>query len=157
MISSEAKAVLTCRAPADVVNMAVLWGLGQERGMETVSREARTVVVQAEMKRRSFRGVIDVVYGGEPSERPVGEENAVNRKQENRKRKASALETESVEDSPPPKPVSKREQKRQAKKAKLENAKAQESKDSAHTASAPTVDVLPGTHSPGKESRNRLN
>ena len=60
IISSEAKRAITCRSPADVVNLAVLWGFNQDVATEGVGREARSVVVQAEMKRRSFRGVIDV-------------------------------------------------------------------------------------------------
>ncbi|KAL6715786.1 RNA-binding RNA processing protein rpp1 [Lecanora helva] len=121
IISSEAKSALACRAPADVVNMAVLWGLGQERGMEAVGREARSAAMQAEMKRRSFRGVIDVIYGGEKTERSAAEEKMNEGQKANGKRKASA-----IEENLPAKPISKREQKRQANKARAENAKAQE-------------------------------
>ncbi|KAF2146523.1 uncharacterized protein K452DRAFT_199289, partial [Aplosporella prunicola CBS 121167] len=65
IISSEAKAAIGCRGPFDAVNLAAVWGLGQERGHEAVSKEARAVVVSAQLKRSSFRGVVDVVYGGE--------------------------------------------------------------------------------------------
>ena len=150
VISSEAKRALACRGPADVVNLAVLWGLGQERGMEAVGKEARSVVVQAEMKRRSFRGVIDVVYGGEKPER-TPEKSTKGRqekgkqekgkqekgKQEKGKRKAEILEEDEARTgNAMPKAISKREQKRQAKKAKLdaskdvENAPKEASKDS---------------------------
>ncbi|CAF9928091.1 MAG: hypothetical protein ALECFALPRED_003948 [Alectoria fallacina] len=122
VISSEAKRALACRGPADVVNLAVLWGLGQDKGMEAVGNEARSVVVQAEMKRRSFRGVIDVVYGGEKSERVP--ENSAKGKQEKGKRKADVLEKNEAERvNATPKPISKREQKRQAKKARLDTGK----------------------------------
>ena len=118
IISSEAKRALACRGPADVVNLAVLWGLGQEKGMEAVGKEARSVVVQAEMKRRSFRGVIDVVYGGE---KPKQErESSAQGKQEKGKRKADVLEVDKSEGNNAPKPISKREQKRRAKKARLD-------------------------------------
>ena len=123
VISSEAKRALACRGPADVVNLAVLWGLGQERGMEAVGKEARSVVVQAEMKRRSFRGVVDVIYGGEKPERES--ENPTKEKQEKGKRKAEVLkEGRFAEGDATPKPISKREQKRQAKKARLDTGTA---------------------------------
>lgn len=126
VISSEAKRALACRGPADVVNLAVLWGLGQEKGMEAVGKEARNVVVQAEMKRRSFRGVIDVVYGGE---KPQREKNSVKGKKETGKRKANVMgEDEAGGISSTPKPISKREQKRQAKKARLETGNSSENK-----------------------------
>ena len=91
--------------------------------MEAVGKEARSVVVQAEMKRRSFRGVIDVVYGGE---KPVREpENPTKGKQEKGKRKAEVLEEGGVaKGDATPKPISKREQKRQAKKARLNTSTA---------------------------------
>ncbi len=126
VISSETKRALACRGPADVVNLAVLWGLGQEKGMEAVGKEARGVVVQAEMKRRSFRGVIDVVYGGEKSEREPGK--SAKGKQEKGKRKADVLEGNNGGLDATPKPISKREQKRQAKKARLETGKNAEDK-----------------------------
>ena len=127
VISSEARRAMACRGPADVVNLAVLWGLGQERGMEAVSKEARSVVVQAKMKRTSFRGVIDVVYGGEKPEREP--DKSTKGKQEKGKRKAEVLkENETGRSDATPKPISKREQKRQAKKARLDTGKDLESR-----------------------------
>ena len=126
IMSSEARRALACRGPADVINMAVLWGLGQERGVEAVGREARSVVMQAEMKRRSHGGVVDVVYGGEKHETSVQDEKAAKLKQSKSKRKAEVLENQGEEVGDSPRPISKREQKRQAKKVRLENAKAQE-------------------------------
>ncbi|KAK4692950.1 ribonuclease P/MRP protein subunit RPP1, partial [Lecanoromycetidae sp. Uapishka_2] len=124
VISSEARRALACRGPADVINMGVMWGLGQERGTEAVGREARSVVVQAGMKRSSFRGVIDVVYGGEKPERPTHEDKEGKNQPSEGKRKAAAMEGEAEESMVLPKPISKREQKRQAKKARLEHATA---------------------------------
>lgn len=125
VISSEAKRALACRGPADVVNLAVMWGLGQEKGMEAVGNEARGVVAQAEMKRRSFRGVIDVVYGGEKPEKEP--EKSAKGKQGKDKRKADVLgEDEAGGGNATPKPISKREQKRQAKKARLDTGKSSE-------------------------------
>ena len=125
-MSSEARRALACRGPADVINMAVLWGLGQGRGVEALGREARSVVMQAEMRRRSYGGVVDVVYGGEKHEPPMLEEKAARAKSLKGKRKAEVMENQGEEVDNSPKPLSKREQKRQAKKARLENAKADE-------------------------------
>ena len=126
IISSEAKRALVCRGPWDVINLAALWGLGQERGNEAVGREARSVVVQAEVKRRSFRGVVDVVYGGEkPIRVDVEKEKAEKITSGMTKRKADALEQGvREEEEEQTKPISKRERKRQAKKAKFEATKA---------------------------------
>ena len=127
IISSEATKALACRGPADVINLAVMWGLHEERGAETVGREARSVVVQAGTKRRSFRGVIDVVFGSsEPANLRTGEK-ATKREADKRKRKAAALEDESAMMEISPKPVSKREQKRQAKKARQESSRPERS------------------------------
>ena len=118
IISSEAKTALACRSPADVMNLAAMWGLQQERGAEAVGREARSVVVQAEMKRHSFRGVIDVVCGGDDNPRPEGLDNPVQTQQKKAKRKADVLDNDVAMAEASSKAISKREQKRQAKKAR---------------------------------------
>ncbi|KAI9698481.1 MAG: hypothetical protein M1836_004062 [Candelina mexicana] len=121
IISSEASQAVGCRGPWDVINLTTVWGLGQERGREAVDREARSVVVQAEMKRRSFRGVIDVVYGGERPEPKGAKEDTTAAKQvENEKRKAEAISGGGEKADQLEAPISKREQKRRAKKARLE-------------------------------------
>lgn len=117
MISSEARRALVCRGPWDVINLASVWGLGQERGREAVGSEARSVVVQAEMKRRSFRGVVDVIYGGEKPEKVLQKEDGQNGKG---KRKAESIDYRVGKDGEEAKTPSKREQKRQAKKARLD-------------------------------------
>ncbi|KAG8527061.1 uncharacterized protein KY384_008490 [Bacidia gigantensis] len=117
VISSEAKEALACRSPADIINLAALWGLPQERGTEAVGREARSVVVQAEMKRRSYRGVIDVLHGGEEPERDPALENSNGSVGKN-KRKADTFDEESAVIANAQKPLSKRQQKRQAKQAR---------------------------------------
>ena len=63
IISSEAKNALGCRGPWDVINLAQIWGLNQERGKEAVCEEAGKVVKLAKMKRESFRGVVHVIDG----------------------------------------------------------------------------------------------
>ena len=126
IISSEARKILAVRGPADVVNLACVWGLGQERGTEAVGRESRSVVVQARLKRTGYRGVVDILYGGEkPVAAPVTEEEDQKTKSAKGKRKAVVLRDE-VEDAANTKPVSKREQKRRAKKAKQDAAEAEQ-------------------------------
>ena len=121
VISSEAKRALSLRGPADVVNLACVWGLGQERGMEAVGREARSTVVQAGMKRTGFRGVIDVVYGGEkPS--MIEEPTKTGPKPVLAKSKRKAVVLDDREDDSQKNPISKREQKRRAKKLREEAA-----------------------------------
>ncbi|KAM5457511.1 RNA-binding RNA processing protein rpp1 [Microsporum audouinii] len=135
IISSEAKQALGIRAPWDVVNLACVWGMKSERAKEAVSEEARKVVDMARVKRTSFRGTVDVIYGGEEDEgvakkadqgkkagkKPgtatfgVSDGNGV-------KRKASLGGTDS-QSTPPNEPqLSKREIRRRAKKAKLLSA-----------------------------------
>lgn len=124
VVSSEAKRALACRAPADVVNLCVMWGLAQERALEAVTREARNVVVQAGIKRSSFRGVIDIIHGGNP---PIRSADTEKKKKDDKskalhtKRTADAIEHGAAETIASPNPPSKREQKRQAKKARLGN------------------------------------
>lgn len=114
IISSEAKRALGVRAPMDVVNLACVWGLSQERGKEAVCEEARKVVALAKLKRTSWRGVVDVIDGGESSNQDK-EKDKPGSNGDNLKRKTPS-------DSAPEheKPLSKREMKRRAKKARLE-------------------------------------
>ena len=118
VVGSEAKRALALRAPFDVINLACVWGLGQERGAEAVGQEARSAVVQAGMKRTGYRGVVDVVYGGE---KPVPADDFVEMKDHTSaakgKRKAIVLDDKADQNE---KPISKRELKRRAKKARQE-------------------------------------
>ncbi|KZF26104.1 PHP domain-like protein [Xylona heveae TC161] len=119
VISSGATRSVGCRGPWDVINLAAVWGLGQEKGRDAVGREARSVVVAAQMKRRSYKGVIDVVDAGEKR----APKDQKNKKDGAQKRKADALqggEAEAAKLAKPAPALSKREQKRQAKKAKLD-------------------------------------
>ena len=65
VMSSEARSPAGLRAPIDLVNLAAVWGLSSDKGREAVEREARLVVLTADMKRTSWKGVIDVVDGGQ--------------------------------------------------------------------------------------------
>ncbi|KAK3675720.1 RNA-binding RNA processing protein rpp1 [Recurvomyces mirabilis] len=132
IISSEAKAAVGCRGPWDAVNLATVWGLSQERGFEAVSKEARSVIVTAQLKRTGYRGVIDVVYGGEKlevvEELKQGKEGGKQGKEggkakqnqaavNGQKRKAEGDADGGAETAG--QPISKREAKRRAKKARM--------------------------------------
>ena len=141
ILSSEAKTALGLRAPYDVMNLAQIWGLGQERGKEAVCEEADRVVRLARLRRESYRGAISIIDSGRPTE----EEQPIAGKAKNTneanvtkidnsktgtnntksiKRKASTTLLEANGSAPPEqedKPLSKRQQKKQAKKARLES------------------------------------
>jgi ribonuclease P/MRP protein subunit RPP1 len=72
VIASEAKGVLGLRGPADVVNLMAVWGLGPEKGFAGLGEGARAVVVNEGIKRRGFRGVVDIVRPAEGGEEVVG-------------------------------------------------------------------------------------
>lgn len=160
ILSSEARNALRLRGPYDVMNLAQLWGLGQERDKEAICEEAGKVVRLAKIKRTSFRGVVDIIDGGKREEAQPAKtaastqiargKSATNTKLERDhhkeqrpglnasgatngvKRKAPAslptpMDSTPVQDEGDGKPISKREQKRRAKRVKLEsreNAKA---------------------------------
>ncbi|KAJ4322567.1 RNA-binding RNA processing protein rpp1 [Neodidymelliopsis sp. IMI 364377] len=126
IFSSEAKSVLGIRAPSDIINLASVWGLGTEKGKDGLTKEPRSVVEHARLKRQSFKGIIDIVYGGE---KPVA---AVKDKQDGKgkaKNQNGKRPVESLNGTPAPqteaKAVSKREQKR-VKKANMEVTGGQE-------------------------------
>ncbi|KXX83285.1 putative ribonuclease P protein subunit 3 [Madurella mycetomatis] len=68
VISSEARGALGLRAPADVVNLMAVWGLGPEKGFAGLGEGARAVVVNEGIRRRGFRGVVDIVKPAEGGE-----------------------------------------------------------------------------------------
>jgi ribonuclease P/MRP protein subunit RPP1 len=124
IISSEAANVLSCRAPADIVNLAAIWGLGQERGMEAVTKEARSCAVSAQIKRTSYRGVVDVVYAGE---KPVKESIRGNQEKNQGKGKRKAAEmTVEPDKNNADKPLSKRQMKKMAAEVRKANGGTQE-------------------------------
>ncbi|PGH07745.1 hypothetical protein AJ80_07950 [Polytolypa hystricis UAMH7299] len=133
VISSEARRALGVRAPVDVVNLACVWGLSQEKGRDAVSEEPRKVVALAAVKRRSWRGIVDVVQGGyvkkkdtNVEEKKADDDDAEQVKAKGTngtKRKASVSSpVGDVSTADSEKPLSKREMKRRAKKAKFEGA-----------------------------------
>jgi len=124
IISSEAKSGLELRGPWDVVNLAAVWGLSQERGKEAVCEEARKVVRLARLKRQSFRGVVDVIYGGAAPKQDQAQKekiivtNVRKRKNFEEELNASAAVKGDV------KPLSKTQMKKRAKRARQEAAAA---------------------------------
>ena len=160
IVSSEARNVLALRAPHDVINLASVWGLSNERAKEAVCEEVDLVLRMAHLKRSSFRGVIEVIEDGTtqitvdepmnidqdgdtvhveasdnlPKETsrptkpmlPLHKITVLPEKSDKNKRKASqaslvdsSIKQPKGEDGKTP---SKREQKRQAKKARLNRA-----------------------------------
>jgi ribonuclease P/MRP protein subunit RPP1 len=67
LVSSGAESAIGCRGPWDAVNLAMIWGLKQDVAKEAVSEAARSVIAGAQLRTRTYRGVIDVVYGGPKS------------------------------------------------------------------------------------------
>ena len=63
ILSSESSKAIGLRAPMDVINLATVWGLSQERGREAVEREARAVIVKADFMRTSYKGAVNVISG----------------------------------------------------------------------------------------------
>lgn len=118
VVSGEAGSVLGVRAPADVLNLLGVWGLGRERGVEGMGVNARGVVVNEGIKRSGFRGVIDVIEGGERVVEKKDEkmDNTVKGVGKKGKGKRQA-EAESVDGTP-------QISKRQAKRMRLEALKA---------------------------------
>ncbi|PQE33321.1 RNAse P subunit p30 protein [Rutstroemia sp. NJR-2017a WRK4] len=128
VISSEAKSALGVRGPADVVNLMAVWGLGREKGLEGLGDNPRAVVINEGLKRSSFRGVVDVVYGGErkafkDTDGGEGIKNGSGNGEKGKtKRKADDKETKA--DGTP------QLSKRQAKKQRMEALKAAEASSS---------------------------
>ncbi len=113
IVSSEAKNVLGVRAPADVGNLLKVWGLGQERAAEAQTVHPRAVVMNETIKRSGFRGVVDVVDGGEA---PVGQRgDEMENKDSNARRQQGENKRKGSQTGEGP-PISKR----QAKKLKLQ-------------------------------------
>ncbi|KAJ9619969.1 RNA-binding RNA processing protein rpp1 [Taxawa tesnikishii (nom. ined.)] len=115
-ISNATQLIRASRGPWDVVNLATIWGLSQERGYEAISKECRSVVVSARLKRTGYRGVVDIVDAGEDAPTTQQKPNeGQHAHTTGKKRKAEVIASPAGED----KPVSKREQKRRAKAARL--------------------------------------
>ncbi|SMQ50797.1 unnamed protein product [Zymoseptoria tritici ST99CH_1A5] len=151
IISSESRVgAAGLRGPWDVVNLAAVWGLGQERGVEAVGKECRSAVVTGKLKRSGYRGAVDVVYGGEKPARVEKEVEDKAKKQKGQqtqnqlkgqtgqhqqtgqKRKAEGDEAAGAEP-----PLSKRQAKKRAHEARM-LAAAENGEGTAKVASGPS-------------------
>lgn len=126
VVCSETRAGASgCRGPWDAINLTAVWGLGQERGYDAISEEARKVVASAKLRRTGYRGAVDVIYGGEKpcqvEEEPA--RNGKNKQKIGQKRKADAMSSSGVHANAAGggagKQLSNREQKRRAHQARV--------------------------------------
>jgi ribonuclease P/MRP protein subunit RPP1 len=65
---------------------------GAEKGKDALTKEARSVVEFSRLKRQSFKGIVDVVYGGEkPAPDPLSKQPSKRQAKQSKdqKRKAS--------------------------------------------------------------------
>lgn len=62
VLTSGARDALGLRAPADVVNLLAVWGLGPERGAEGLAGLPRALLANERIRRTGFRGVVDVLH-----------------------------------------------------------------------------------------------
>ena len=129
VISSEARDALGCRGPADVVNLACIWGVGSEVGHEAVSKEARRCVGAARLKRSSYRGAIDVVYGGVKPEKSEKGRKDQGQQMGGKKRKAEDDGNGSGSGSATTPPLSNRQRKKLAHEARMRAAAEAKAKD----------------------------
>ncbi|TAQ90127.1 hypothetical protein B7494_g1526 [Chlorociboria aeruginascens] len=143
VVSSEAKGVLGIRAPADVVNLMAVWGLKREKGLEALGINPRGVVVNEGIKRSSFRGVIDVIDGGEKYVKDAGSEKDGKGKKGKRKVDDKEVDGEIIPQI----------SKRQAKRLKLEARK--EAQNSTPGQDRALVHGIPGTPNPDTPSKTK--
>lgn len=129
VLSGEAGRAVCIRAPADVLNLLSVWGVGRERGVEAMGVNPRSVVVNEGIKRRGFRGVIDVVNGGErPAEdvaRDEPKKAEMTKKQGSGPGKNGGASKRKAEAGPKGEQGGEQISKRQAKKMRLEAMKAE--------------------------------
>lgn len=123
IFSSEAKNALGIRAPSDIINLASVWGLGTERGKDGLTKEPRSAVEYARLKRQSYKGAVDIVYGGE---KPVPahvetKEKGKPTKSKNQNGKRPGTELDGTPQPPKDALMSKTQQKKN-KKAKVDAA-----------------------------------
>ena len=124
IFSSEATSVLGIRAPSDVINLASVWGLGTEKGKDGLTKEPRSVVEFARLKRQSFKGIVDIVHGGEKPVHETKDKQAQKgkaNKNQNGKRPGESLDSSLAHETKAEKPISKRQQAKN-KKAKVQDA-----------------------------------
>ena len=147
IISSEAKNILSLRSPFDVINLASVWGLPQNKGKQALSIEGRNVAINASMKRHSFKGAVEIVSGGSVAhlipesiqQKEHSGPTGVSQNNNQKKRKATdTLRATTLQPAEGQK--SKRAMKREAKLARLEGVgEPSQVKDADEVAQAPPV------------------
>lgn len=135
VLSGEAGRAVCIRAPADVLNLLNVWGVGRERGVEAMGVNPRSVVVNEGIKRRGFRGVIDVVHGGERSVEDTARDDhnkaEKTKKQDSGLGKIGGVGKRKAEAGPKGEQVGEQISKRQAKKIRLEAMKTKKAQSAA--------------------------
>lgn len=58
VVSSEASSPLSCRGPADVINLLTIWGLDNGRANDAIKKNAGLVVKSCILRKRSYRQTI---------------------------------------------------------------------------------------------------
>jgi ribonuclease P/MRP protein subunit RPP1 len=102
--------------------------LGQERGVEGVSKECRSAVVTGKLKRSGYRGAVDVVYGGEKpakAETDAVEKGKGKQKQQQKQQdqqKGQKRKAEGEVNAGGEQPLSKRQAKKLAHEARMQAA-----------------------------------
>lgn len=144
MVLSSGAVVGAARAPMDVVNLGVVWGMGQEKARDGVGLEAGGAVRMGAVRRDGGRGIIEVVYGGEKS---VARAAAVEESGLREKRKADDGADEDGTNNAgvrgaklpdePDKPLSKRQAKKLRLAARNASAQTPEKSRPADTAEIP--------------------
>lgn len=124
VVSSGTRNVMGLRGPADVTNLLAVWGLSTEKGKEALGVNPRGLVVNEAMRRKGFRGVVQIV---QVADRPkitgdkmegVEQEMATDEGQSKAGQKRKGGDAQGQGDAP----VSKRQAKKKLKKlALLEN------------------------------------
>lgn len=141
VVSSEATSVLGVRAPADVLNLLSVWGLGKDRGTEALGVNPRSVVMNEGIKRSGFRGVVDIIDGGD---RPVPKEKPKPEGAGKKGKRKAPKETEAPNSSEP------QIGKRAAKKARIAALKAETENSSPPTSSPVDITSASKVDTPGK-------
>lgn len=147
VVSSGSKGVLGLRAPADVVNLMSIWGLGRERGVEAMGANCRGVVVNEKLKRTSFRGVINIIDGGKPYIKSTATKGTP---AENTGKGKRIAEEETSDDTPK---LSKRELKR--RKLAVQKAASELSSPAPSASTSTNMTSTPGPDKPS--TRNKAN
>lgn len=147
-MSSEARSVLGIRAPADVGNLMSVWGVSRERAVEAATVNPRSVVVNERINRRGYRGVIDVVDGGErvinPNTSLEASETENGKGVGNGKKGKRKIEDREKDGREEPSKMSKRQEKKM-RSAALKMEKGDESSPSKTVASIEDKPDPPGT------------